>query len=291
MVSTYLRAATAAAAVVALTASSLVLSPSASANGNCVTYWQNTWSGAPAAGGTGTLADPYLVGGEADLDEIRFCQSAHFRQIADITMTVSDWEPIDSFTGSYRGESHTITGLAITTVADRRGLFGVLDGARVTALTLSGVSIDGQSKVGGLAGEATNGTLVSDVTVAGSVSGGGEVGGVIGRTYNKTVVRNVTGSLAVTGTGNTGGLVGANYESDLSDAAFDGTVNGGDTTGGAVGYACTGELDRIAVSGTISATSTVGGIAGDIECAGMALTKSAADVTVTGTAYVGGAVG
>ena len=49
------------------------------------------------ANGSGTEADPYLVETAADLNGVRDYLSAHFKQTADIDLSVyENWEPIGS---------------------------------------------------------------------------------------------------------------------------------------------------------------------------------------------------
>ena len=85
----------------------------------------------PFAGGQGTETEPYLIGTEAQLRTVGDYLDAHYKLIADITVTGSDWEPIgtrtDPFTGCFDGNRHTISGLAGNAIAPGtayQGLFG-----------------------------------------------------------------------------------------------------------------------------------------------------------------------
>ena len=96
-------------------------------------------------GGSGTIADPYLICTAEQLDSVRVFLDAHYKLANDINLTTflsvgypgyndgKGWEPIgdaeDRFTGSLNGDGHRIIGLWINRTGDYIGLFGFIDGA------------------------------------------------------------------------------------------------------------------------------------------------------------------
>ncbi len=182
-----------------------------------------------------------------------------------------------SFTGSFDGQSHTITGLTINrSTTNYVGLFGYTNSATISNIKLTGGSISGNDDVGPLIGYMLGGS-VSSATASATVSGAstGEVnsGGLIGAVDAGAVSGSSAGS-SVTGAGyNIGGLVGY-------------LVNGGTIT---QSYA-TGN-----VTGTGSSDGYVGGLVGGNGYAasdGGTISRSYATGTVTGArGPVGGLVG
>jgi filamentous hemagglutinin family protein len=131
--------------------------------------------------------------------------------------------PVGTFTGSFNGLGHVISGLYISegNYSQDTGLFGRVAGGTISNLGLAGGHITGFDNVGGLVG-AMNGGTVANCYVAGAayIQGYSYVGGLVGRIFSGTVTDShstagVEGGLAV------GGLVGGN----------DGTVTGSYNTG------------------------------------------------------------
>ena len=271
-----------------LLATGLVMVPgTASANGDCPSYWAadtGSWSGSPAAGGTGTAQDPYKVGSESDLTELQYCPDQHFSQIADLSLA-PDWLPMqgqgvadgDPFTGVYDGAGFEIAGLSVNTPdEDNVGLFRVISAAgRVTDLTLTGVNIVGRDGVGAVSGSLLESAEVTKVTVSGTITGTSRVGGLVG---------------LLSATGPTSQAAVAVAGPTVSEAASDVTVSGEQMVGGMVGDALDGTITKAATKGTMTGQSYVGGVVG--RTSSMTLSDLAADVSVTATQYdAGGVVG
>ena len=133
---------------------------------------------------------------------------------ADIDLTGKDWTPIgtsfrNSYTGTFDGGGHTITGLTVTTNDEYVGLFGCLDGTgTVKNVVMEGVQITsnhGSGHAGSVAGFSRG--FIENCSVSGSVSGTVYVGGVVGAQW----VGSITGcssSATVKGTVNVGGVAG-----------------------------------------------------------------------------------
>ena len=133
---------------------------------------------------------------------------------ADIDLTGKDWTPIgtssgNSYTGTFDGGGHTITGLTVTTNDQFVGLFGYLNSAgTVKNVVMEGIQITSNHMfgcTGGVVGYSWG--TIENCSVSGSVSGTMCVGGVVGTQW----VGSITGcssSATVKGTVDVGGVAG-----------------------------------------------------------------------------------
>ena len=133
---------------------------------------------------------------------------------ADIDLTGKDWTPIgtssgNSYTGTFDGGGHTITGLTVTTNDQFVGLFGYLNSAgTVKNVVMEGIQITSNHMfgcTGGVVGYSWG--TIENCSVSGSVSGKMCVGGVVGTQW----VGSITGcssSATVKGTVDVGGVAG-----------------------------------------------------------------------------------
>ena len=133
---------------------------------------------------------------------------------ADIDLTGKDWTPIgtsfdNSYTGTFDGGGHTITGLTITTKDQFVGLFGSIGNAgTVKNVMMEGVQITKNHSsgfAGGVAGYS-DGTI-ENCSVSGSVSGTVYVGGVVGAQWEGSIT-GCSSSATVKGMVHVGGVVG-----------------------------------------------------------------------------------
>ncbi|MCS3081208.1 fimbrillin family protein [Bacteroides ovatus] len=198
-----------------------------------------------------------------------------------IDLTGKDWTPIgtsfdNSYTGTFDGGNHTITGLKIDqSGTDNVGLIGRLgSGGKVQDVTLTEVNVTGGTYVGGIAGQ-TDGT-VENCSVNGTVTGQNQTGGIVGRNFS--TISGCSAEGTVTGNTNVGGISGLcvpNYDTG---------------TGSLIGSTIEGCHSTAAVSGI----SSVGGVVGNLGngCSLMAC-YSTGNVTATSTdgSFVGGVVG
>ncbi len=118
------------------------------------------------AGGDGTEANPYLIETKEHLSNVRNHLDAHFKMIADVSFSDSDfsegglyynngagWLPIGDervpFTGFFDGNNHTISGISITSTVEGdmyAGLFGYATGGiKNVNIANSRISINGNS--------------------------------------------------------------------------------------------------------------------------------------------------
>jgi len=138
---------------------------------------------------------------------------------ADIDLTGKDWTPIgtdydNSYTGTFDGGDHTITGLTITTKDQFVGLFGYLNRAgTVKNVVMEGIQITSNhmfGNTGGVAGFSWG--TIENCSVSGSVSGTKCVGGVVGAQKAGSIT-GCSSSATVKGTVDVGGVAGEKWGS------------------------------------------------------------------------------
>lgn len=130
---------------------------------------------------------------------------------ADISLRGVDFEPIASFSGTFNGGGHTISGLTLTDSLSPAGLFLTLErGAFVHALKVEGQVTPGGTKefVGGIVGR-NYGTL-EECSFFGVVKGDSAVGGIVGRNEEGGLIANCTASGSISANRYTGGIAGYN---------------------------------------------------------------------------------
>ena len=137
---------------------------------------------------------------------------------ADIDLTGKNWTPIgtdydNSYTGTFDGGGHTITGLTVTTNDKYAGLFGYLGNFNNGAATVKNVVMEGiqitcnhrLGYAGGVAGFSWG--TIENCSVSGSISGTVSVGGVVGVQRDRPIT-GCSSSATVKGTLNVGGVAG-----------------------------------------------------------------------------------
>ena len=133
----------------------------------------------------------------------------------DIDLTGKDWTPIgtsfdNSYTGTFDGGGHTITGLTITTKDQFVGLFGYLNRAgTVKNVVMEGVQITSNQIYGGSIGGVVGSSwgTIENCSVSGSVSGTVYVGGVAGAQIGGSIT-GCSSSATVKGMVDVGGVAG-----------------------------------------------------------------------------------
>ena len=134
-----------------------------------------------------------------------------------IDLTGKDWTPIgtdydNSYTGTFDGGGHTITGLTITTKDQFVGLFGYLNRAG----TVKNVVMEGIQKTSNHMFGCTGGVVgyswgtIENCSVSGSVSGTDCVGGVVGSQKAGSII-GCSSSATVKGTHYVGGVAGEKW--------------------------------------------------------------------------------
>ena len=136
-----------------------------------------------------------------------------------IDLTGKDWTPIgtsfdNSYTGTFDGGGHTITGLTITTKDQFVGLFGYLNRAgTVKNVVMEGIQITSNhmlmsGNTGGVVGYSWG--TIENCSVSGSVSGTNCVGGVVGSQKAGSII-GCSSSAIVKGTRYVGGVAGEKW--------------------------------------------------------------------------------
>ena len=144
---------------------------------------------------------------------------------ADIDLTGKDWMPIgtsNSYSGTFDGGGHTITGLTVTTNDEYAGLFGRLGKAgTVKNVVMEGVQITSNQIYGGSIGGVVGsgwGTI-ENCSVSGSVSGTVYVGGVVGVQIGGSIT-GCSSSATVKGMVDVGGVAGQTNSSATLTACY-----------------------------------------------------------------------
>ena len=134
-----------------------------------------------------------------------------------IDLTGKDWTPIgtslsNSYTGTFDGGGHTITGLTVTTNDQFVGLFGYLNRAgTVKNVVMEGIQITSNHMfgcTGGVVGYSWG--TIENCSVSGSVSGTDCVGGVVGSQKAGSII-GCSSSATVKGTHYVGGVAGEKW--------------------------------------------------------------------------------
>ncbi len=142
---------------------------------------------------------------------------------------------LGAFSGNYSGNGHIISGLTIDRTVSNIGLFGSVNGARISKLGLEDVNITSTtSYAGGLAGStngsSTDSTVISQCYVTGAVTLTGShsyTGGVIGRASNYSSIIDCYSTVRVTGYNYVAGITGSlENNSSVKNCYATGLING-----------------------------------------------------------------
>ena len=205
-----------------------------------------------------------------------------------IDLTGKEWTPIgtdhrNSYTGTFDGGNHTISGLTVTGSDQWAGLFGYIDkDGTVKNVVLENVQITSDNQyayVGGVAGYSEGN--IENCSVSGSVSGNSNsdgtsncVGGVVGQQYGGTITE-CSSSAIVDGRNEVGGVAGKTNSATLTacyatgDVTAERTPTNNTYAGGVVGSNFSSTLIACYATGSVTGTGTgtgsiyVGGVTGD----------------------------
>jgi len=238
------------------------------------------------SGGYGTEDAPYLIATKQQLDAVRKYPNAHYKLSADIIFSEEDFAtggafhnngtgfaPIPSFTGSFDGDGHTISGLYINRTSSAgvsAGLFSTVNSALISNLNLENVHVNVLSSstiyVGGIAGSAVD-TPIVNCSCSGSITGTSSsfssyTGGIVGQTSSE--VRLCRNTASVTGSNYVGGIA-AKLTGSIVSCYSTGTVTGSNYVGAIIGY-CSGGSVTASVYLTDSATNTSGSLLDGAGC-------------------------
>ena len=178
--------------------------------------------------------------------------------MTDIDLSGVDWEPVafgdynTYYTGTFDGNGHTISNLAITkenlSFGDDCGMFGYVGAnATIKNLTLENVSLNVSANetsfnvaIGALAG-ANQGTI-SNCNVSGNISINSQmqrVGGIVGRMEYGGVIQYCHSSASIQGNSYyVGGVLGGEYMTAtvIKGCSFSGSITSNGAIGGIAGY-------------------------------------------------------
>ena len=141
----------------------------------------------------------------------------------DLDFGGEDIAPIPTFSGTFLGNRHQITGMTLSTDGSNQALFRYITAdAAIRDLNVSGsvAPSNGRDYVGGIAG--TNWGTLENCSFRGSISGRNYVGGIVGDNYGN--VSNCSFSGTVDGKRFTGGIAG-HSEGLIRDCRNAGDVN------------------------------------------------------------------
>lgn len=200
--------------------------------------------GIPFAGGNGSELNPYQISTLENLQAVQYGPNQHYLLVNDIDATdTSGWNdgdgfiPVGSidepFNGTFDGNGHTITGLAINRDNENNvGLFGVTgEGSEINNLGLESVQVSGDIRTGGIAGYHKGSIQSSYVT--GNITANTMVGGIAG--VNEGTIQNSYSLGELTGEF-TGGLAGVNHADGTIQSSYAaGPVSENENTGGVSG--------------------------------------------------------
>ena len=148
---------------------------------------------------------------------------------ADVSLEGVAFSPIASFSGTFHGNGHTISGLSLSEGLSLAGLFQrVQKDALIEDLNVSG-TVKASSTceaAGGLAGR--NAGTIENCSFSGNIAGSSTTGGLVGQNTADGLIRTSSSNGAVTGTKMTGGVAGENRGKivNCTNGAYVNTVSG-----------------------------------------------------------------
>lgn len=131
---------------------------------------------------------------------------------SDLDLTGKDFSGIPSFSGTFEGNGHTISGLDICANGSNLGLFRYLTAsATVKDLHLEGTIAPGgsASNIGALAGQ--NFGTIENCSFNGNISGNQNIGGLVGINQLSGIIENSTVTGSFHGNHFIGGIAGNNF--------------------------------------------------------------------------------
>ena len=253
-----------------------------------------------AMSGNGTSGSPYQVTTCADLQNISSNTSAYYALANDIDCSASStWNsgagflPIDGFSGTLDGQSHTISGFTISRSGSPNvALFGYNATGTIKNLTFVNASVTGSSYVGVVVGLNLSGTVIDNVAVSGVVTAVSNAGLLAGSLQSGSSVSQtaVSGTLAASGS-YAGGMVGVLRDSSIANSYANVTMTGStNTIAGFAGAVFTNSgsasITNSYSAGSIASTVNQSGFAGETATNGSTITFSN-DFSVTSLSSTG----
>lgn len=202
-----------------------------------------------------------------DMQKLHQQPNAHFKLAGNIDMSGINWEPVESFSGTFDGRGYTIKNFKISKASERYvGLFAeTTSNVIIKNLNFYRVDVAGEDYTGILVG-ANSGQINNVQVLKGSVRGQTKVGGLVGSHQGETI---------------------SNCSVELDSTA------GRENVGGLVGELNSGKLDKCRViCDVIQAAEIAGGIVGGVTGSDVTyVTACSAKTTLTGDISLGGLFG
>lgn len=236
-------------------------------------------------------AEYISVSTEAELNNIRYDNRKNYRLAKDIELS-EPWVPIESFSGIFDGNGHTISNLTMADTEEysysNGGLFANLEsGAKVKNLTVRG-DVDSEADHAGIL-VGINYGMITDCQVVGTVNAK-YAGGLAGNNYG--YIADCDANVTVTGKERAGGLVSYNDNANIENCSVKGRVLGSVYAGGIVAWAHNkGTFTDCHVSCDVSGGSRVGGFVGWLSTSDSTFKNCSAIGKITGSSEVGGFIG
>jgi hypothetical protein len=229
---------------------------------------------------------------------------AHFELRRDLDLAGSA-VVIGTFTGTFDGHDHVVSGYLHSSEDDRVGLFSIIDGGTLVNLVMADADITGDRQVGAFAGTVQNGATLANLHLAGNstVRGNCLAGGIAGLLDG--VLRDsstASGTRIVARTSSCsehGGLVGEGIDTTfIHDSHASGIVEGTFRAGGAVGAIWgspgTVVLERVWSDADVTVATAefdVGGLIGNLTGSAIEDCYAVGDVFALESTEVGGLIG
>ncbi len=266
--------------------------------------WDNSWYYANTNARIYYIDTAAKLAGVAQLvrDNVTNFETRVIVLTKDINLAGIEWRRIGfsdrAFQGSFNGNGHVITGLAITTTDSQDGLFGEVDNGVITNLRVKG-AVSGDWNTGGVVGNMIGGQLVniySEITIIRTLDD--NAGGICGRLGTRAYVEHCTQNARVNSGDQDPDRAGiAGYATGVIRYCVNkGTIDcNWDYVGGISGNLVNGKIEYCANYGRICGgndTQWAGGITGSVEGDGLVFgCYNEGRVISDDDDYIGGIVG
>ena len=259
----------------------------------------STWDGSidTTFAGEGTEASPYQITSAAELAGFSSLSQSnnfinkYFVMTVDVDLNNRQWTPVGNFLGSFDGQGHIISNLAIGTSGSynssysKVGMFTRIYNATIKNLGLEDISMYVSSAmVGGLVGEISYGCTISNCFVSGTI------------VNNYPTTYNYVGGLGGYASGSDlgGKLAATNCGCTVNVTSYDGDGRNYPITGGLFGYAM-GTITNCYTAGSVyigesSFAATVIGYARDAVLTNVYVNSSLSGTPIAYSSNVTGSV-
>jgi hypothetical protein len=207
----------------------------------------NLTPSAPPITGNGTLANPYIIKNNSNLNAVaNFVNNgqpnAFIAFYNDSIINGANNTSIGNSTNPFKGKVVFVDGAgnpvnngSVTINGITNPLFGNTDEATINKITLTGVNINTSSNNVGALVNIANNSIIDSCYSSGNITGNNNVGGLIGNGNSCTHITNCHSTATVTGIEYVGGLIGKMDGCSVRKSYSIGNVSGNDKVGGLLG--------------------------------------------------------